>query len=206
MIWREKRLVLIVLGVLLAANTIFFFTYRVQYESRLDALDARMDTVKAQLEEARRARMSAEQQVAAYRKIERDVQDVIGNRWATQGERLTLLITEIKRLAAKSTLVPPSYSFDQGEAKSGTTGSGTGTGANQKIGAKEVGIRFTVEGTYQQIRRLINMLELSHQFVIIDQIGLSTTSGETLTMNIHVKTLFHDPSEAAPRRGGNQDL
>lgn len=204
MIWREKKVLLIVLAILLAANTVFFFTYRVQYESRLAALDARMDSAKAQLEEARRARVAAEQQVAAYRKIERDVQDIIGNRWATQGERLTSLITEIKRLAAKSTLVPPSYSFDQGEARSVSTGSGSGS--NQKIGAKEVGISFTVEGTYQQIRRLINMLELSHQFVIIDQVGLSTTSGETLTMNIHVKTLFHDPSDAAPRRAGNQDL
>src|SRR5205807_1245036 len=40
MIWREKRILLIVLGVLLLANTIFFFTYRVQYVSRLEDLDA----------------------------------------------------------------------------------------------------------------------------------------------------------------------
>src|SRR5438874_2592741 len=32
MIWREKRILLIVLGLLLAANTVFFFTYRVRYE------------------------------------------------------------------------------------------------------------------------------------------------------------------------------
>ena len=76
MIWREKRLLLVVLAVLLAINTIFFFTYRVQYESRLNALDARKDTVRGQLEDARRARVAAEQQVAAYKKIERDVADI----------------------------------------------------------------------------------------------------------------------------------
>ena len=37
MIWREKRVLLIVLGVLLAANTVFFFTYRVQYKNRLQS-------------------------------------------------------------------------------------------------------------------------------------------------------------------------
>ena len=73
MIWREKRNLLIVLGLLLAANTIFFFTYRVQYESRLEAFEEGRDTANAQLAEARRARVAAEQQVAAYRKIERDV-------------------------------------------------------------------------------------------------------------------------------------
>ena len=31
MIWREHRILLIVLGVLFIANAIFFFTYRVQY-------------------------------------------------------------------------------------------------------------------------------------------------------------------------------
>jgi len=41
MIWRERRTLLIVLGLLLAANTIFFFTYRVQYEQRLRDLDTR---------------------------------------------------------------------------------------------------------------------------------------------------------------------
>ena len=40
MIWREKRTLLFVLGAALLANAIFFFTYRVQYENRLRALDA----------------------------------------------------------------------------------------------------------------------------------------------------------------------
>jgi hypothetical protein len=33
-----------------------------------------------------------------------------------------------------------------------------------------------VQGTYQQIRRLINLLELSDQFVIIDAVSLTGTN------------------------------
>ena len=205
MIWREKRNLLLVLGLLLAANTIFFFTYRVQYESRLDALEGRRDTANAQLAEAKRARNAAEQQVAAYRKIERDVTDILENRWSTQEARLTRLITEVKGLAVRATLVPASYSFSQGEAKSVGGPSGAGS-RNQKIGATEVGINFSVQGTYEQIRRLINMIETSPQFVIIESLSLGGTEAQNLTLDIRVKTLFHDPSAEAPRRAGNQDL
>ncbi len=196
-IWREKRILLIVLGVLLAANTIFFFTYRVQYENRLRALDSRLDEVKSQLEEARRARVAAEQQVAAYRKIEKDIQEIYDRRWATEVQRLTRLITEVKRLTAQSQLAAPrSFSFQRAVMK--------GTGASSP-NTTVVGIGFTVEGRYQQVRQLINRLELSDQFVIIDQIGLSSESGEILTMTLHVKTLFRDTT--APRRPiGNQEL
>jgi hypothetical protein len=67
MIWKEKRVVLIVLALLLAANTFYFFTYRVQYESRLRDLEARREVVKSEQEAARRTRVTAEQQLAAYR-------------------------------------------------------------------------------------------------------------------------------------------
>ena len=208
MIWREKRNLLIVLGLLLAANTIFFFTYRVQYESRLEAFEEGRDTANAQLAEAKRTRVAAEQQVAAYRKIERDVTDIIQNRWATQDERLTRLITEVKGLAVRATLAPVSYSFSRGEAKSAPGSASTSGGrGNQKIGATEMSIKFNVQGTYEQIRRLINMIETSPQFVIIESLGLGGAEAENLTLDIHVKTLFHDPSAEAPtRRTGNQDL
>src|SRR5216684_975380 len=152
MIWREKRILLIVLGLLLLANTIFFFTYRVQYVSRLQDLDARQAQAAARLDQARHARITAEQ-----------------------------------RLAAASHLEPPSYQFTAGETKNTSIVSNT----KGSIGTTTVEIAFTVQGTYEQVRRLINMLELSDQFVIIDGIGLTSSStapgDKTLTLNIKLK-------------------
>ena len=201
MIWREKRVLLIVLGLLLLANTIFFLTYRVQYVSRLQDLDASKEQAQAQLDQARNARITAEQQLAAYKKVQADLQVLYNERWSTPMQRLTALIDEVKRLAAASHLQPPSYAFSTGESKQVST---TPTSPNSKgaIGTTTVGIAFTVQGTYEQVRRLINLLELSDQFVIIDSISLGTTgmttADKTLTLNIRLKTLFRDTRTNTP--------
>ena len=197
MIWREKSTLLTVLGIILLANVIFFFTYRVQYESRIESLDARLETAKSELEQARMARVRADATFQGYRQVEKDVQSVYNEHWATEPERLTALIAEVKRLAAASHLAPPSYSFDFTQAKSENV-----TGRRSVfLGANEVGIAFTVQGTYQEIRRLINLLELSRQFVIIDRVSLAAAENERLTLNLHLKTLFRDANaDAAPGR------
>lgn len=191
MIWREKRILLSILGLLLAANTVFFFTYRVQYQSRLDALDARLDEVENELTQARNARERAEQTMAGYKKVEADVVEVFDQHWSTQPRRLTLMIGEVKRLATASSLIPPSYSFQRGATERVSSGSRR----NDKLGASEVGIQFNVQGTYAQVRRLINLLELSRQFMIIESIALAAGDGDTLTLNLQLKTLFRDEPE-----------
>jgi hypothetical protein len=198
MIWREKRVLLIVLGLLLLANTIFFFTYRVQYVSRLQDLDARQAQAQAQLDQARNARITAEQQLAAYKKVEADLQVLYNERWSTPMRRLTALIDEVKRLAAASHLQPPAYAFTNGESKQASNAPAATKGA---IGTTTVAIAFTVQGTYEQVRRLINLLELSDQFVIIDSVSLATNGTATdkiLTLNIRLKTLFRDTRTNAP--------
>lgn len=193
MIWREKRLLLIVLAVLLVANTAFFFTYRVQYQSRLDTLDERLAAAERDRDKARRERVSAEATLGGYKAVERDVQRVFDEYWSTQSTRLTALIIEVKRLALASSMQPTSYSFQQTEAKVEDAARRTRRGEN--IGVTNVGVRFAVDGTYAQVRRLINLLELSDQFVIIDQIALAAREGEKLTLSLHLSTLFRDETE-----------
>ncbi|HVR39326.1 MAG TPA: hypothetical protein VMU84_09535 [Thermoanaerobaculia bacterium] len=188
MIWREKRVLLIILGLLLAANLAFFLTYRVQYRARLEALEERHQMSAASLERARDARMKTEQQYKSYRKVEKDVQFIYDQKWSTQGERLSPLITEVKRLSVASQLIPRSYNFTRVEAK-GPQLKSRGR-RESSLDATEVGISFGVEGQYEQVRRLINLLELSDQFVIIDSISLSSQTGDSLQVNLHLKTLF----------------
>jgi hypothetical protein len=196
MIWREKRILLIVLGLLLLGNVVFFLTYRVQYQSRLDEMSARLDQAKGQLEKTRRARAEAELSLQAYRKVERDVQLVYDETWSTQPKRLTALIAEVKRLAVASNAVPKTLSFARAEAEDKTA-----TRRSKEVGAREVSVAFSVLATYDQVRRMINLLELSNQFVIIDQIALAQVEGNQLTLNLRIKTLFRD--ESAPA-GGNR--
>lgn len=193
MIWRERRVLLIVLGVLLLANFVFFFTYRVQYQSRLQALDDRLAQAEGQLEQARTARIRAEQTYRSYKQIETDVDRIYNQHWATQAERLTAMIAEVKRLTVASSLVPTTITFNQSNVLVKKAAVNAARRVKRpSIGATEVGITFGVQGTYEQVRRLINLLELSHQFVIISQISLSAREGQTLDLNLLVKTLFRE--------------
>jgi hypothetical protein len=191
MIWREKRVLLIILGLILLANTIFFFTYRVQYQSRLDSLDARLAQVQAEYDQTRIARLRAEQTLASYRNVEKDVLAVFNEHWATQPERFTKLFGEVMRLTTASSLEPRTYSFGHGEAKRVSSGS-----RRETLGATEVSISFGVKGTYQQARRLINLLELSQQFVIIESIRLNAADGQALSLDLELKTIFRDEETA----------
>lgn len=203
MIWREKRVLLIILGLLLAGNAVFFFTYRVQYQSRLDALDQRLEEADRQLRGARTARLTAERQVQSYRQTGADVKQVFDEYWSTEEQRLTVLLAEVKRLAEASSLIPKAYAFDRQAVEKQQSSAGR---AAAEIGATEVGIGFSVTGTYDQARRLINLLELSRQFVIIDEIGLQSAEGQELNLTLHIKTLFRDEDALARERAGRQRL
>ncbi|HYO79625.1 MAG TPA: GspMb/PilO family protein [Thermoanaerobaculia bacterium] len=192
MIWREKRILLIVLGVLLVANIAFFFTYRVQYQNRLDDLDASLEAAEKTLADARMQRAGIERRIQGYQKTEADIAEVFDQHWSTQSKRFTVMFGEIKQLAEASSLVPSSYSFDRDEADAKAAGMGRSAVREADLGATEVGMSFNVAGTYQQVRRLINLLELSRQFIIVDRISLSASDAERLSLTLHVKTLFRD--------------
>ena len=198
MIWREKRVLLIVLGILLAANAVFFLTYRVQYQSRLNDLDERQAQAENKLNQTRAARVRAEQQYRSYKQVEADVARIYNDHWGTQSERLTAMIAEVKRLTVASSLVPQAIGFSETNVEVKTASERRIRKA--PIGASEVGIEFGVSGTYEQVRRLINLLELSRQFVIIDGIGLAAGEGQNLNFSIHVKTLFRDGEPVANKR------
>lgn len=193
MIWRERRTLLIILGILLLANVVFFLTYRIQYQTRLDEMDERLAQVEGQLAQSRKARTAAEQSLAAYRRVEKDVQVVLEEHWSTQPRRLTRFIREVKRLAEASNAVPKTLTFTKTEDE-------PDRGKKEGVGAKEVGVSFVVDATYDQARRMINLFELSQQFVIIEQISLSEGAENKLTFSLRLKTLFREDQPAATNR------
>lgn len=186
MIWKEKRWLLAILGTLLLANLLFFVTYRVRFQQFVDALDGRLDQTNAQLAQARNARVVAEKELAVYRQNVTAVERIYDGWWATPEQRLAPLLIELRALAKRSGLIPRSISYDQSaQKKDGDT--------------SELAISFAVAGSYDEVRRLINLLELTDQFVIIDEITLGQGSGSALHLNIRLRTLFRAP--AAPAGG-----
>ena len=205
-IWAEKGILLSILALLLIANTIFFLTYRVQYVERLRSLDQRLAESEQSLQRARAARLTAERQYAALRQIQRDLDEVYNRRWATRAERLTVLIGEVKRLAQASNFVPKVYGFALNEASNKAGGSaqpmvgGSSSRRGNPLHASEVSITFNATGTYDQVRRLINLLELSEQFVIVNELTINSSQGGQVTVSLGLKTLFREPiGESVPK-------
>lgn len=185
MIWREKKWLLISLGVLLAINAIFFVTYRVRYEQRVQDLEQRLAEQSTEYETVRLQRERVEQRLLAYRSVDQGIERVYRQWWSTPRERLAPLIIELRDLARKSGLEPEvrSYAYTESSRNQGP------------VAAREMTITFAVSGSYDQVRRLINLIELSAQFMIIDQIGLTETGpsgGSFLNLNLKLKTLFHE--------------
>jgi hypothetical protein len=189
MIWREKKWLLVGLGAFLLANLLYFVTYRIRYEQRVADLDQRLEEAQDQLQKRRNGRAAAEQELLAYQDAVKDIDVVYGDWWSTSERRLAPMIIEIRQLAARSQLTLRAINYDLTQQKN-------------ELGANFFGISFAVQGTYSQIRRLINLIELSRQFVIIDEISLSgdPTGSNLLQMNLRLKTLFRD----APRRTSSE--
>lgn len=179
MIWREKKWLLVSLGAFLLANLLYFVTYRIRYEERVADLDRRLEEAQDQLQKARNERAAAEQELLAYQDAVKDIEVVYADWWSTAERRLAPLIVEIWQLAARSDLRLRAINYDHTQQKG-------------ELGASFFGISFAVQGSYAQIRRLINLIEISRQFVVIDEISLSgDPAGSNPTqMNLRLKTLF----------------
>ncbi len=183
MIWREKKWLLIGLGVLLAANALFFLTYRVRYEQRVDDLDGRLEEARTGAQAAQQARVRAEKRLTAFRSTATAVDRVYNDWWSTPRQRLAPMIIELRRMAATSELIPEVRSYTYSQQSS----------ADNPVVAQQMTITFTVSGTYQQVRRLINLIEMSDQFIIIDQVGLNEgRDNQRLNLSLRLRTLFRE--------------
>ena len=177
-LWHEKRGWILAIGIALALNTIFFFTYRVRYEQRVDDTHARLEQAKEQLAVARARRTDYQGQLAAHKSLLETIATVYDGWWSTPDKRLTNVIGEVRSLVQKSGLSLQSLNFSQSQS-------------NDDSGTTTVDISFGVRGSYLQLRQLINMFELSDQFVIIDAISFSGDQGDgTIGLNLRLQTLF----------------
>jgi Tfp pilus assembly protein PilO len=176
----RRKWLLVVLGIVFLANVAFFFTYRVRYEERVESLNRSLTDAESQRQRTRERRQKAEDSLAGLRRVDQVIARVYDQHWSTPQQRLTRLLIELRRMETRSQLIPQSTSFALTEGK-------------KDYGTTEMGISFSVRGNYTRIRQLINLIELSPHFVVIDSITLSDSSeadSESLTLSLNLKTLF----------------
>jgi Tfp pilus assembly protein PilO len=135
-------------------------------------LDAETEVLAALVEKERTVKTV----LADARASSEALDELYLNRFSTEAERLTRLISEVKRLAKRAGLEPSSISYP--------------VETIDDYGLVRMSLVFGVTGTYPQLRTLVNLLELSDLFLVLERVGLSNSASSTLGMSLQISTFF----------------
>jgi len=163
-------------------NLALFSTYRVVYagqvvnlRERLESREAELDHLKAQAND-----------LATLVRQARSTRDALGelytHRLASERIRFTKVAAEIRELARRSGLEPSAVSYPTQEI--------------EDYGLVKRQFAFTVTGTYVELRRFVNLLEVTPTFITLEQVGLSGEQGSELRIRLTLSTLFADEEAA----------
>lgn len=184
-VWRRYPKLWLPAAVFLLVNLGFLAAYRLVLAedaelgrgllARREAELVRLGELRESLEEAWAETQATQSGLAAF----------YADRLATEERMLTTVIAKVKELAARAGLDPRVIQYDKETF--------------ERQGLVMRGFDFRVEGNYQQLRRLINFLELSDSFLILEEIGLAAVGegGQTLAIDLRISTLFADESVGA---------
>ncbi len=183
--WLPPLFILLLALSLLAA-------YRLVFSDRALVQATRLERSRAELAEASAERAELEAFVGLAEENEQSIEEFYNERLATESQRLTEIYAEVKTLASNAGLAPSSISYTKE--------------AIEEQGIVKRSIVFAVEGTYAELRRLINLMELSDSFLILEQVSLSESgdSAARLRINLRVASLFASGAAELAAAGGSR--
>ncbi len=162
----------------LLVNAILLVVYRVGFAEEAEMGRARLARRSAELEALTAERASLAQVVARAGEIENGLDDFYEVRLATENLALTRIIAEVKDLSRRAGLVPAQIDYQRE------------TFEEEDLLRRS--IEFPVRGDYAALRRLVNFLELSDSFLVLESVALREESDEVATLDIalQIATLF----------------
>lgn len=183
--WRQNLRLWVPGALLLGAMLVLLSVFALRFSDAAELARSRIARRTEELETVRERRLRAEGAVARIRSSEAGLEEFYTGRLSSESQSLTAVISEIKELTSRAGVPPGALSYDR-EVLEG-----------QDLARRS--FRFSVNGTYSQLRQLINLLELSDSFLILDEIGLSgnDVEGSPLRINLQLSTLFTVNAEGA---------
>jgi hypothetical protein len=207
-IWQQRLWIWIPALVFFLANATAYTVYRFGFADRVASLQEDLKAQKDRLDPlvARKQKLAA--LLARSRRNDQEIRKLYAESFSTRKQRLTNITAEVKSLARKAGLDPKSLSYPEEQI--------------QQYGLIKRSFIFSVEGSYVNLRKLINLLELSNSFLTLEAINLTpgtgdqpvrsrtgvvqTLPGSELRINLTLSTLFaRDPNdpEPLPRRAAS---
>jgi len=176
-IWRQRLWIWVPALVFFLANAGAFAVYKLGYAGRVKSLEETLEDQGRRLKDLTDRRRQMEGMLAGVRTNEQQVVQLYAERLSTRSRRLTGITAEVKDLAKKSGLVPKALSYPEEDI--------------EKFGLIKRSFVFSVEGTYADLRKFINLLEVSRSFISLDEVQVAgSTVGPELRIDLSLSTLF----------------
>lgn len=162
----------------LAANLLLLSAYRVVLAGQGQLRTSRIERSKAELVKLSAERQRLEETAEKVRTSRAEIDRFYSDRLSSENVRLTRILAEVRTLATRSGLAPTNINYGKEEIDG--------------YGLLRRSIDFSVEGSYLEFRRFVNLLELSDSFLVLERVGLreSDDTGANLRINLGVSTLF----------------
>lgn len=192
-IWRRRLGVWAPALAFFLANLVLFSAYRLVYAGRVDSLRGTLEQREERLAELQERSQELTGYVARARSSRLGVDELYRERLSTERGRFTAVTAEIRDLARRAGLVPAAMTYPTEEI--------------EDYGLTKRYFTFSVEGTYVELRRFVNFLELTSSFVTLEEVALSGGDGPQLSIRLSLSTLFADesrvpgPDELVPPAG-----
>lgn len=186
--WRARLPLFAALTILLALATAVLIGYHAFYDERFKALEKTRAELEAKRDEAAEAARRVAKTEERLRALERDLEgfnrDVLGSR----KERLAAVIEDVYLLTMKAGTVPSQIAYAFTDAGSAT----------------RLGLTFTVQGRYVDVKKLLYSFESNPRFLLPENVALATdeTQPDLLRLTLSVAHYFRPDGSPAPRRAG----
>lgn len=188
--WKQNLKLWLLPAVFFALMLALLGLFAVKFADEAQVARTRLERRTEELELVRAQRVRAEGVVDQIRASDEGLVEFYGRRLSSESQALTRIIAEIKDLCGRAGIPPQSLNYDR-EVLLG-----------QDVSRRT--ITFSVDGSYAQLRQLINFIELSDSFLILDQVALRGNNAEgPLRISLKLSTLFtakgaHEAAPAAP--------
>ncbi len=192
-IWRRRLWLWLPALLFLLLNVVAFGIYRFSYADQTAGLESRIATREGELASLSKHRAELEALVTQARLNKKQIEELYSERFSTRRRRLTRMTAEIRELAGQAGLEVNNISYPEEEVDG--------------YSLIERSFVFSVEGSYQQLRRFVNFLELSPSFLALRRVTLTGMAGpdeDTLRMSLTMSTLFTQDGAVPPVGGTSQ--
>ena len=177
-VWRRMAKLWLPGLLLLIINLAVLSTYRALLAGQSQISAARLERMQGELEDLETYRQELEDVIGRAEENRQRI-DAFYDGWiSSEAERLTQVLAEVKRVARQSGVQTSGFRYPDEVL--------------EEFGLVRRSIVFSAEGSYASLRRFVDALERSEQFLMLENIEVSDSGRDSSEIRVRfaVSTLF----------------